>query len=98
MLFEIETTRAGLDLMQRTGPIVAEYDTTQMHLRPVGILVDSFRLASGIGERLWELKLPARRINASESPSVKGTQVYLRAKRWFASKQWLEQRGCKLVR
>lgn len=89
---------AGLDLMQLTGAIVAEFNSTQMHLRPVEILVDSIGLGSGVVDRLRELKLPCRGINVSESPSMKGTYVNLRAELWFATKSWLEQRGCKLIR
>lgn len=89
---------AGLDLMQLTGAIVGEYNGTSMHLRPVEILVDSIGLGSGVVDRLRELKLPCRGINVSESPSMKGTYVNLRAELWFATKAWLEQRGCKLLR
>jgi phage terminase large subunit len=87
---------AGLDLMQLTGAVVAEYQAQPTHLRPMEILVDSIGLGSGVVDRLRELKLPARGINVSESPSMKGTYVNLRAELWFATKAWLEQRGCKL--
>lgn len=89
---------AGLDLMQLTGAVVAEYQATQAHLRPVEILVDSIGLGSGVVDRLRELKLPCRGVNVSESPSMKGTYQNLRAELWFATKAWLEQRGCKLIR
>lgn len=89
---------AGLDLMQLTGAVVAEYQAQPTHLRPVEILVDSIGLGSGVVDRLRELKLPARGVNVSESPSMKGTYQNLRAELWFATKAWLEQRGCKLPR
>jgi hypothetical protein len=89
---------AGLDLMQLTGAVVAEYQAQPQHLRPVEILVDSIGLGSGVVDRLRELKLPARGVNVSESPSMKGTYQNLRAELWFATKAWLEQRGCKLPR
>lgn len=89
---------AGLDLMQLTGAVVAEYQSTLHHLRPAEILVDSIGLGSGVVDRLRELKLPARGVNVSESPSMKGTYQNLRAELWFATKAWLEQRGCKLPR
>lgn len=87
---------AGLDLMQLTGAVVAEYNAQPLHLRPVEILVDSIGLGSGVVDRLRELKLPARGVNVSESPSMKGTYQNLRSEIWFATKAWLEQRGCKL--
>ena len=89
---------AGLDLMQLTGAVVAEYQAQPHHLRPVEILVDSIGLGSGVVDRLRELKLPCRGVNVSESPSMKGTYQNLRAELWFATKAWLEQRGCKLPR
>lgn len=87
---------AGLDLMQLTGAVVAEYQAQAPHLRPAEILVDSIGLGSGVVDRLRELKLPARGVNVSESPSMKGTYQNLRAELWFATKAWLEQRGCRL--
>jgi len=87
---------AGLDLMQLTGAVVAEYQSQPTYLQPVEILVDSIGLGSGVVDRLRELKLPARGINVSESPSMKGTYINLRAELWFATKAWLEQRGCRL--
>ena len=89
---------AGLDLMQLTGAVVAEYQAQPHHLRPVEILVDSIGLGSGVVDRLRELKLPCRGVNVSESPSMKGTYQNLRAELWFATKAWLEQRGCRLPR
>lgn len=89
---------SGLDLMQLTGAVVAEYQSTAHHLRPVEILVDSIGLGSGVVDRLRELKLPCRGVNVSESPSMKGTYQNLRAELWFATKAWLEQRGCRLPR
>lgn len=70
-VFEIRTW-AGLDLMQLTAALGAEFNSTQIHMRPLDILVDSIGLGLGVVERLRELKLPERRINASESPSMKG--------------------------
>jgi hypothetical protein len=87
-VFEIRSW-AGLDLMELTAAIVAEFYSTQMHPRPVLILVDSIGLGLGVVVRLRELKLPARRINASESPSMKGAQVNLQAEPWFTAKAWL---------
>lgn len=88
---------AGLDLMQLTGAVVAEFHAQPAHLRPTEILVDSIGLGSGVVDRLRELRLPCRGVNVSESPSMKGTYVNLRAELWFATKAWLDQRGCKLV-
>jgi phage terminase large subunit len=89
---------AGLDLMQLTGAVKAEYDALAPHDRPREIIVDSIGLGSGVVDRLRELKLPARGLNVAESPAMKGTYQNLRAELWFATKAWLEHRGCRLPR
>jgi hypothetical protein len=87
---------AGLDLMQLTGAIVAEYEATPSNARPVEILVDSIGLGAGVVDRLRELKLPARGINVSESPAMGTTYINLRAELWFRVKGWLEARDCRI--
>ncbi len=89
---------AGLDLMQLTGAIVAEYEATPSNARPVEILVDSIGLGAGVVDRLRELKLPARGINVSESPAMGTTYINLRAELWFRVKAWLEARDCRIPR
>lgn len=95
VITEVRTWK-GLDLMQLTGAVVSEYQSLPPSERPAEILVDSIGLGAGVVDRLRELKLPARGINVAEAPSMKGTYVNLRAELWFATKAWLEQRGCKL--
>ena len=82
----------GLDLMQLTGAIKAEYDALGPRDKPVEILVDSIGIGAGCCDRLAELGLPAVGINTSESPSMKGTYHNLRAELWFKLKAWLESR------
>lgn len=89
---------AGLDLMQLTGAVVAEYRALPPHDRPSEIIVDSIGLGAGVVDRLRELNLPARGVNVSEAPSLKGTYQNLRAELWFSTKAWLERRGCSLVK
>jgi len=87
---------SGLDLMQLTGAIKAEYDTEEPHNRPLSIYIDSIGLGSGVVDRLREMGLPAVGINVSESPAMKTTYVNLRAELWGKMKNWLEQRNCTL--
>jgi phage terminase large subunit len=89
-------TWAGLDLMQLSGAVVAEYESTPSNVRPAEILVDSIGLGAGVVDRLRELGLPARGINVSESPALGATYTNLRAELWFRAKGWLEARDCKL--
>jgi len=87
---------SGLDLMQLTGAIKAEYDTEEFQDRPLSIYIDSIGLGSGVVDRLREMGLPAVGINVSESPAMKTTYVNLRAELWGKMKNWLEQRNCTL--
>jgi len=86
----------GLDLMQTTGRVVAEYEALQPSKRPVEILVDSIGVGSGVVDRLRELDLPVRGVNVAESPSMGETYMNLRSELWFKCKAWLEDRSCKL--
>lgn len=86
----------GLDLMQTTGRVVAEYEALAPSKRPSEILVDSIGVGSGVVDRLRELNLPVRGINVAESPSMGDTYMNLRSELWFKCKAWLEDRSCKL--
>ena len=86
----------GLDLMQTTGRVVAEYEALPPSRRPTEILVDSIGLGSGVVDRLRELNLPVRGVNVAESPSMGDTYMNLRSELWFKTKAWLEDRSCKL--
>jgi len=86
----------GLDLMQTTGRIVAEYEALPPSKQPDEILVDSIGLGAGIVDRLLELGLPVRGVNVAESPSMGDTYMNLRSELWFKCKGWLEDRSCKL--
>jgi len=82
----------GLDLMSLCGVVMAEYEALEPGLRPVEINVDSIGLGAGVTDRLIELKLPARGINVSESPSLGNTYRNLRAEIWYKAKAWFEGR------
>ena len=86
----------GLDLMQTTGRVVAEYEALPPSKQPDEILVDSIGLGAGIVDRLLELGLPVRGVNVAESPSMGDTYMNLRSELWFKCKGWLEDRSCKL--
>lgn len=92
---EVQTWK-GLDLMQLTGAVVAEYEALPPSKQPVEILVDSIGLGAGVLDRLRELGLPARGINVAESPAMKGTYANLRAELWFKCKAWLANRDVKI--
>ena len=64
-ILAIESWR-GLDLMQLTGAIVAEFEGCQPRTEPVQICVDSIGVGGGVCDRLRELQLPAVGINTAE--------------------------------
>jgi|TARA_Y100001968_G_scaffold332777_1_gene392212 phage terminase large subunit len=86
----------GLDTMQLTGAIKAEYDTATE--KPEEIFVDAIGLGAGVADRLRELGLPAYAINVSESPAMGDTYLNLRAELWYKAKAWLEGRDVRLPR
>jgi phage terminase large subunit len=86
----------GKDLMQLTGLVHSKYNNLGPSEQPIEIMVDSIGLGAGVLDRLKELGLPARGINVSESPSMRGQYINLRAELWFRMKEFLEARDCKL--
>ena len=84
------TVWRNLDLMQLTGAVKADYDSTPPSKRPIEIIVDSNGFGAGVLDRLRELGLPARGLNVSERAMAKATYLNMRAELWFKAKQWLE--------
>jgi|TARA_R110000824_G_scaffold42604_1_gene125289 phage terminase large subunit len=84
----------GLDTMQLTGAVKAEYDSSMD--KPQEIFVDAIGLGAGVADRLRELGLPAYAINVSESPAMGATYLNLRAELWYKARAWLEGRDTKL--
>jgi len=94
-VLDIKTFKS-MDLMQLCGAVKAEYDTTTFENKPQEILVDVIGLGSGVVDRLAEQNLPVRGVNVAEAPSTKKNYLNLRAELWFAIKDWLAQRDCRL--
>jgi phage terminase large subunit len=84
----------GLDTMQLTGALVAEYNVSEQ--KPKAIMVDVIGIGAGVVDRARELKLPVIGINVSEAPSTDGVYLNLRAELWYKGKAWLEALDCKL--
>jgi phage terminase large subunit len=94
-VLDIKTFKS-MDLMQLCGAVKAEYDTSTFENKPQEILVDVIGLGSGVVDRLAEQNLPVRGVNVAEAPSTKKNYLNLRAELWFAIKDWLAQRDCRL--
>ena len=94
-VFEI-TAFSSMDLMQLCGVIKNRYDDATVLEKPQEILIDVIGIGAGVVDRLREQNLPVRGINVSESSSAKKNYLNLRAELWFAIKDWLAQRDCRL--
>jgi len=87
---------ASMDLMQLCGLVKNRYDDSTVMEQPQEILVDVIGLGAGVVDRLREQNLPVRGVNVAEAPSTKKNYLNLRAELWFAIKDWLAQRDCRL--
>jgi hypothetical protein len=90
------TSFKSMDLMQLCGVIKNKYDDCTAIERPQEILIDVIGLGAGVVDRLAEQNLPVRGINVAEAPSSKKNYLNLRAELWFAIKDYLSQRDCRL--
>lgn len=89
-------TWKGLETMELVGQLKNKWDTTPAQDRPETICVDAIGLGAGVADRLSELGLPARAISVSESPSLGGNFLNLKAELWWQAKQWFQERMCSL--
>lgn len=94
VLLERVKSWKGLDTMETAGRIHQEWRDTPPSERPEDICIDSIGFGAGVVDRLRELGLPARGINVSELPALKGTYANLKAELWFTCREWFEARDC----
>lgn len=96
IITEDPRTWKNLDTMQTAGVVQAEWESTPESMRPAEIMVDAIGLGAGVADRLIHLGLPARAVNVSELPALKGNYGNLRAELWFKAKAWFEARNCRI--
>jgi hypothetical protein len=87
-------TWKGYDTMQLVGALKFEYDSAKE--KPSAINVDVIGIGSGVVDRARELGMPVYGVNVSESPSLEGGHLNLRAELWCAIRDWLAALDCKL--
>ena len=85
-----------MDLMATVGRIKHRWDDTRPSSRPGTILVDVNGIGAGVVDRLWEMGLPVRGINVSESAS--GSERFYRSRDelWWKGREWLEGKDVTL--
>jgi hypothetical protein len=74
-------TWGNTSLMSTVGRVVAEYEDTPHKERPHEIIVDVCGLGAGVVDRLLELDMPVRGVNAGEAPPKR--EMYWQAREWF---------------
>lgn len=84
------------DLMALAGAIKAEYDNEHIEHRPLELMVDVIGVGSGLVDRLNELGLPVVGVNVGESASLKSKYTRLRDELWAATRDWFNDRKCKI--
>ena len=89
-------TFPSMDLMQLCGAVKNKFDDATVMEQPQEILVDVIGLGSGVVDRLAEQNLPVRGVNVAEAPATKKNYLNLRAELWFAVKDWLTKRDCRI--
>ena len=93
-LLEQVTTWRNLDLMELTGRIVAEYESATN--KPEAILCDSIGIGSGLVDRGRELGMNFHGINVSESASLSGKYLNLRAELYYRAAEWFQTKNCSM--
>ena len=88
----------GMDTMQTSGKVFAEWNKTLPEDRPNTIFVDVIGIGAGVADRLLELGLPVATVNVAESASVEETYNRSRDELWFRARKWLEKKDCKMFR
>ncbi len=88
--------RRGYDTMQVVGWIKSQWDAAQPSDRPTEILVDAIGIGAGVCDRLYELKLPARGINVSETGALSEQYPNLRSELWFRGYDWFNRKDSNL--
>ena len=95
-LMEPVQIKRGKDTMETAGWIKHEWDTTLPSMRPSEINIDLIGIGAGVVDRLFELGLPVRGINVSESASSSDRYAKLRSEMWWKGKMWFEKRDSRL--
>jgi phage terminase large subunit len=86
----------GMDTMQTSGRVYAEWLDTPLEKRPTSIFIDLIGIGAGVFDRLQELGLPVVGVNVAEAASADDHYNRLRDELWFRGRKWLEQKHCKL--
>lgn len=86
-----------LDLMELSGRVHAEFDTTELEHRPHELYIDVIGMGYGVLDAINSIgRINAIGINVAESPSQKETYMNLRSELWFKFRSFLENKMCKL--
>jgi hypothetical protein len=95
-LLEPVKTWGNSSLMETVGRVVSEYEDTPKHMRPHEIVVDVCGLGAGVVDRLLELDMPVRGINAGEAPPRRDAKRLSRMRDWlwWQGREWFQAADC----
>jgi hypothetical protein len=85
-----------MDTMQTVSKIKRRWDDTPPSQRPYVILIDVNGIGAGVVDRLWEMKLPVRGVNVSESAAQSDRFMRSRDELWWLAREWLEGKDVTL--
>lgn len=92
VLLEPVSTWGNVSLMETVGRVAAEYEVTAKEDRPYEIIVDVCGLGAGVVDRLAELGLPVRGVNAGEAPPKLDAKHVSRMRDWlwWQGREWFQ--------
>lgn len=99
-LLEPIRTWGQASLMATVGRVVEEYEDTDPKDRPHEIIVDVCGLGAGVVDRLLELDLPVRGINAGEAaPRREAKRLSnMKAYLWWKAREWFQSQAVCIPR
>lgn len=92
-------TWGNSSLMRTVGNVVAEYEDTPHRDRPHEIIVDVCGLGAGVVDRLIELDLPVRGVNAGEAAPRRDAKRLSRMRDWlwWQGREWFLRGDCRIA-
>lgn len=97
-LLEPVKTWGNSSLMRTVGNVVAEYEDTPPSERPHEIIVDVCGMGAGVLDRLLELNVPVRGVNAGEAAPRRDAKRLSRMRDWlwWQGREWFMKANCRI--
>lgn len=86
------------DTMTIVGRVKSRYDGLSLSEKPKTILVDVIGMGGPVVDRMRELGLPVRGINAAETAALNERFNRVRSELWWTCREWLEKKDVRLIK